>query len=759
MTVVVQLFIMKNGALEGTELVSGDRFIVGSDPTSAVVLDDPSIGARHLGVFVHDGRLAIQDLGAPGGTRVGTEQVSGARYIGPREDVFIGAYTLKLKLMSTSASASAGTAAAPQAAPSSGGQAAAPTRATSAPPPSTSAPKTTPQTTAPQTTAPQTAAPLATAPERTAPERTASSSGPLTPSSRVAAQAASVTSGPQSSAPRGPAAGSATTVPPRAANVMVGVADLERTLPGEPMPTQPPLPPSSSIDGDETLTDLASLPATSRSPSSPSDPGSSDGGTDGPRDGSAPWSGLDDEEHGDDDDAPAWSLVQRLVQAPAGTGPAVEVVHYRGEHVVDHRVVHEGGTYAFGDRWSKDELRERGLPRPLRLLRLGKGGRAELTLGPGVEGKLLRDGRAFELAGGASPLVSGEVCSLRVGDERLFLRFAGVPGLLWSPEELAAARAQRRLTTVSGIGAVAFFGLFLFLSWLYGYRSKSEDVINLEDDGFAEIVQKELTFEEPPRPPEPVPPPKVEPVAEPEAPKPPPKATPAPKPEAKVADKAEAKNDAPSSPEAPKEAPKPGLAAMLDNIPKVNDSASNQNLTAALSNIKGVRVPGEASGFKTSDLTGKGPSSGVQIGGAAGGLATSGINSLMRKDGAAGQLGGKGDRQVAGRVTTSPRLSQIKGAGELTKDEIQRVISQHVGEIQYCYEKQLRANPGLAGRVVLEWTVTTAGGVGVVKVSTSSLSSNDATRCMMDKVKTWKFPRPRGNGAVTVVYPFVFNTL
>ena len=40
MSVVVQLFIMKGGALEGTEMVSGDRFVIGRDPSSAVVLDD-----------------------------------------------------------------------------------------------------------------------------------------------------------------------------------------------------------------------------------------------------------------------------------------------------------------------------------------------------------------------------------------------------------------------------------------------------------------------------------------------------------------------------------------------------------------------------------------------------------------------------------------------------------------------------------------------------------------------------------------------
>jgi TonB family protein len=751
-TIVVQLFIMKNGALEGTELVSGDRFIVGSDPTSAVVLDDPSIGPRHLGVFVHDGRLAIQDLGAPGGTHVGTEQVTGARYVGPREDVFIGAYTLKLKLMSGGVDASALPHATGDASP-----AAMAPRATSAPPPSSSAPMTAPQATAPARPAAQVAAA----------DATLSLLAPQTPSPRAASSAAA----------RPLPSPAAISIPPRAANVMVGAADLERTLPGASMPTQPPIssassssPSSSLVDGDQTVSDGA-LPLVDRASWPGSDAGAAAAGGTSHESASGlqAWStnaainndddGHDDYDGEEDDEAPVWSLVQRLVQAPVGTGSAVEVIHYRGERVLDHRVVHAGGSYVLGDGWSKDELHERGLSRPLRVLRLAKGGRAELTLEPGTEGRLLRDGRASELSGGSSPLQSGEVCSLRVGDERLFLRFAGVPGLLWSPDEIAAARAQRRLTTLSGVGAAAFFGLLIVSSWLYGFRSKSEDVINIEDDGFAEVVQKELTFEEPPKPPEPIPPPQAEPLPEPEAPKTPPRPSTPPKTAAKVAEKTEVKNDAPSSPEPPKEAPKPGLAAMLDNIPKVNDSASSQNLTAALSNIKGVRVPGEASGFKTSDLTGKGPTTGVQIGGAAGGLATSGINSLIRKDGAAGQLGGKGDRQVAGRVTTQPRMSQVKGAGELSKDEIQRVISQHVGEIQFCYEKQLRTNPGLNGRVVLEWTVTTSGSVGVVKVSTSSLPSNDATRCMMDKVKTWKFPRPRGNGAVTVVYPFVFNTL
>ena len=30
---------------------------------------------------------------------------------------------------------------------------------------------------------------------------------------------------------------------------------------------------------------------------------------------------------------------------------------------------------------------------------------------------------------------------------------------------------------------------------------------------------------------------------------------------------------------------------------------------------------------------------------------------------------------------------------------------------------------------------------------------------MIRKIKTWKFPKPRGNGTVIVTYPFIFNAM
>src|SRR5688572_13174780 len=94
---------MRNGAFEGTEMVTGERIDIGRDATCALVLDDESCSRRHAVIFEHEGKLAIQDLGSANGTRVNGEPVPRARYIGPRDDIAIGVFTVKVKQMSGAA--------------------------------------------------------------------------------------------------------------------------------------------------------------------------------------------------------------------------------------------------------------------------------------------------------------------------------------------------------------------------------------------------------------------------------------------------------------------------------------------------------------------------------------------------------------------------------------------------------------------------------------------------------------------------------
>ena len=197
---------------------------------------------------------------------------------------------------------------------------------------------------------------------------------------------------------------------------------------------------------------------------------------------------------------------------------------------------------------------------------------------------------------------------------------------------------------------------------------------------------------------------------------------------------------------------KPGVLDALKAVPKAK--AGSQSLNKALSSIKGVKAPG-AGGYKTSSLMGK--VKGVQIGGAAGGVSTSSLNSLLRKGSGPAALKRVKAGKVRGRVRPRARKSKIKGA--LSREQIMKVISKLVPAIQYCYEKELRTNPSLTGKVVLEWTIKPSGRVGVVKTGRSTLKSPKAINCMTRKLKGARFPKPNPAGKVIVTFPFVFNTL
>jgi TonB family protein len=733
---VLQVFIMRNGAFEGTEMVTGDRIELGRDASCAVVLDDESCSRRHAMIFEHDGKIAIQDLGSANGTRVNGEPVTSARYVGPRDDIAIGAFTLKLKLMSGQAKATAPQPVVP---------ANNPTRVYTAPSPQAIAGiaigKASDEATA---IAPGRGGNLDAAHTEALPGISGRGSGEGT---------VTVPSPPPPPVPPVSDEQPLPERPTRPSGVQrpQPLPSPDVTAPEAPLPARPqPMAAQAPQPFAQQAQQLAREPSTSK-PRPAVDFAIPDGaGADLPSITFAPRF-LAEELHAEDDDDPPWSLVQRLVRPTQDKPNAkgnhlLEIVHYRGELVVDHTVLHEGETFRLGDRMTRAERKERGIPKAIPMVRLKKGGVAEIFHRDEVNGRLLRNGQQVDLpkGSGATPITDGELASLRVGDERVFVRFASQPQMLWTKDDAAEDRFARRLNAIAAGTSLGLFSFLAVVSWIYQYRNADQEVIALEDEGFAEVEIKELKMEEPPPEPEKPPEPIESPEPTPQEAKPD-KSPPSAKPE-KAAPVEEAKPA------------KPGVMDILNNIPKVNDTASNQNLTAALSNIKGVRVPGGAAGVKVSALIGKGPSSGVQIGGAAGGLSTSGINSLIRKDGQAGALGGKGDRAVAGKVTTLTRQVQQKGEGQLSKEEIQKVINQHIGEIQYCYEKQLRTQPGLAGRVVLEWGVNPQGKVSVVKVAQSSLQSAEATNCMMGKLKTWKFPPPRG-GSVTVVFPFVFNTV
>ena len=96
--------------------------------------------------------------------------------------------------------------------------------------------------------------------------------------------------------------------------------------------------------------------------------------------------------------------------------------------------------------------------------------------------------------------------------------------------------------------------------------------------------------------------------------------------------------------------------------------------------------------------------------------------------------------------------------GSLDKELIRRVVNQHKAQIRYCYEKELVRQPGLFGKVAVVWTIKADGYVREASVKSTSMDNKEVGRCITQKIRTWKFPKPKGGGIVIVNYPFVLKT-
>lgn len=126
---------------------------------------------------------------------------------------------------------------------------------------------------------------------------------------------------------------------------------------------------------------------------------------------------------------------------------------------------------------------------------------------------------------------------------------------------------------------------------------------------------------------------------------------------------------------------------------------------------------------------------------------------------AGGGRPGYGSMNMGGTAAAyfEPVQEEALVEGGLDKDQIAAVINRHIGEVIYCYEKGLQVQPGLSGRVGMNFTINGGGIVSTASVGSSSLRSAQVEGCITNRLRTWKFPKPIGGVNVKVQYPFVLK--
>jgi TonB family protein len=93
------------------------------------------------------------------------------------------------------------------------------------------------------------------------------------------------------------------------------------------------------------------------------------------------------------------------------------------------------------------------------------------------------------------------------------------------------------------------------------------------------------------------------------------------------------------------------------------------------------------------------------------------------------------------------------------KQEIQQVMADNRDKVRACYDAALAQNPGIAGDLVIDFTIDPRGEVKQAEVnwSQSEIHIPELDTCAADVVRSLKFPASSRGLESKVSYPFNFN--
>jgi periplasmic protein TonB len=229
-------------------------------------------------------------------------------------------------------------------------------------------------------------------------------------------------------------------------------------------------------------------------------------------------------------------------------------------------------------------------------------------------------------------------------------------------------------------------------------------------------------------PPPPPPPPKEEPK---------PEVKKEPKPEPKPVDRQE---------EARKKAAVAGLLPFKDELADLRD---NRMVDIATANRPLTDVVHAGDMAQRSLITSK-------VGQGSGGINTAQLSRGF--GGGGGGLAGRSTTTVSSGIGSGEPKAVRSGSGQKasrSREEIELVFDKNKGAIYALYNRALRDNPALQGKVVLELTIAPWGEVTNCRVVSSDLKDPELERKLIARVKLFRF-EDRDVEAVTTTKPIDF---
>lgn len=197
------------------------------------------------------------------------------------------------------------------------------------------------------------------------------------------------------------------------------------------------------------------------------------------------------------------------------------------------------------------------------------------------------------------------------------------------------------------------------------------------------------------------------------------------------------------------------LDKVMENISK-SLPASNQQV-ASSNNARARRARGVRGGRSSEQVGSVGGVSNISSADVAGssidseGISIAAITDLAG-DGAAGGGGsGVGGGTPHGTAGASGNTSSYR-----SNESLLSVVRRYAPGIQFCYDNELKKNPGARGKIVVAITVLASGAVSEASVVENSLGSKSVTDCVLAQIHGWRFPTIP-TGVTSFRAPFVFT--
>ncbi len=175
-----------------------------------------------------------------------------------------------------------------------------------------------------------------------------------------------------------------------------------------------------------------------------------------------------------------------------------------------------------------------------------------------------------------------------------------------------------------------------------------------------------------------------------------------------------------------------------------------QGSVDALANTGGIQnAAGQGGGLRRGGMS-------ASAGGIAGGGGLGGGRAI---EGGGAAIGGGGTVVVERRISGNASLGSGDaegGEGTLDASRVAGILRSNIGGIRSCYERALRNNPTLSGRLEIHFTIGTSGRVTGSPSTSGLAAAPEVGSCIASRVRGLVFPAPEG-GAVEFSFPFNFS--